>query len=452
MDDSLRQKDLAHYLHAMTPLAVHERRGPTVLHSGKGAYVTDVDGVELLDGFAGLWCVNVGYGQESVIQAASEQLRRLPYAGAFTHFANEPVIELAAKLASITPPSVQHALFTLGGSDAVESALKIARYAHAANGEPERRHYVSLDWGYHGSAFVGCAVSGLPYMHPFLGLDFEFVHHIPSHYPYRHAAGPDSQAIIDASVRAFEAVIAEVGAGKIAAFISEPFHGAGGVVVPPVGWLTAMQNVCREHGIFFIVDEVITGFCRTGKMFACEHENLEPDLMTMAKGLTSAYVPMGGVMLSDAIYRSLVDKVPEGTVFGHGFTYSGHPVSAATALAVIKLYEDGLLEQSARVGAHLQRRLAEFVDDPWVGDVRGLGMAGALELVQNKETKESFPVASRVGLRIMAAAYENGLIFRAMGRDVLGIAPPLVCTESDIDELVDRLRRSIEQVRAEGVG
>ena len=233
--------------------------------------------------------------------------------------------------------------------------------------------------------------------------------------------------------------------------ITEPFHGAGGEVVPPVGWLTAMQNVCREHGIFFIVDEVIAGFGRTGKMFACEHESLEPDLMTMAKGLTSAYVPMGGVMLSDAIYRSLVDKVPEGTVFGHGFTYSGHPVAAATALAVIKLYEDGLLEQSARVGAHLQRRLAEFADDPWVGDVRGLGMAGALELVQNKQTKESFPVAARVGARIMAAAYENGLIFRAMGRDVLGVAPPLICTESDIDELVDRLRRSIEQVRAEGV-
>jgi adenosylmethionine-8-amino-7-oxononanoate aminotransferase len=452
MDDSLRQKDLAHYLHPMTPLAAHERRGPIVLRSGKGAYVTDVDGKELLDGFGGLWCLSVGYGQESVIQAVSEQLRRLPYASAFTHVASEPVIELAAKLASITPPSVQHAFFTLGGSDAVESALKIARYAHAANGNPERRHYVALDLGYHGSAFVGCAVSGVSYLHPYLGLDFDFIHHIPSHYPYRHAAGPDPQAIIDASVRAFEAKIAEVGAGKIAAFITEPFHGAAGVILPPEGWLTAMQNVCREHGIFFIVDEVITGFCRTGKFFACEHENLEPDLMTMAKGLTSAYVPMGGVMISDAIYRTLVDKVPDGMPFGHGFTYSGHPVAAAAALAVIKLYEDGILEQSARVGAHLQRRLAEFADDPWVGDARGFGMAGALELVQNKGTKESFPTSARVGARVQAAAYKNGLIFRAMGRDVLGFAPPLVCTESDIDKLADRLRRSIDEVRAEGVG
>jgi putrescine aminotransferase len=449
MGDSLKQKDLSHYLHPMTPLAVHERSGPTVFHSGKGAYVTDVDGNELLDGFAGLWCLAVGYGQESVIQAATEQMRRLPYASAFSHGANEPAIELAAKLASLTPDSVQRAFFTLGGSDAVETALKIARYFHAANGNPERRHYVSLDLGYHGSAFVGSAVTGIGYMHPWFGLDFDFVHHIPSHYPYRHAAGPDPDAIIDAGVRAFEAKIAEVGANKIAAFISEPVHGAGGVVVPPKGWLTAMQKVCREHGILFIVDEVITGFCRTGTFFACEHENLEPDLITLAKGLTAAYVPMGGVMISEEIYRTLVDKVPDGTPFGHGFTYSGHPVSAAVALAVIKLYEDGILEQSKRVGAYLQQRLAEFADHPWVGDVRGIGMLGALELVKDKETKESFPISDKVGARIAKAGYKNGLLFRVMSRDILGFAPPLICTEADIDKLVERLRRSIDEVRAE---
>jgi adenosylmethionine-8-amino-7-oxononanoate aminotransferase len=452
MNDSLKQKDLAHCLHPMTPLAAHERIGPTVFRSGKGAYLTDVDDNELLDGFSGLWCVAVGYGQESVIQAATEQMRRLPYVSAFTHVASEPVIELSAKLASLTPDSVQRAFFTLGGSDAVETALKIARYYHAAGGNPERRHFVSLDYGYHGSAFIGSAVTGVGYMHPWFGLDFDFIHHIPSHYPYRHAAGPDPDAIIAASVRVFEEKIAEVGAHKIAAFIAEPLHGAGGVIVPPKGWLTAMQNVCREHGILFIVDEVITGFCRTGTFFGCEHENLQPDLMTLAKGLTSAYVPMGGVMISEAIYRTLVDKVPDGTPFGHGFTYSGHPVSAAVALAVIKLYEDGILEQSKRVGAYLQKRFAEFTDDPWVGDVRGMGMVGALELVKNKETKESFPVSERVGSRVAKAAYKNGLLFRVMGRDVLGFAPPLICTESDIDKLVERLKRSIDEVRAEHSG
>jgi len=451
MGESLQQKDIAHYLHPMTPLSVHEQRGPIVLRSGKGIYVTDVDGNELIDGFSGLWCVAVGYGQESVIQAATEQLRRLPYASAFTHVTTEPTIELAAKLASITPDSLQHAFFTLGGSDAVESALKIARYYHAASGNPERRHFIALDFGYHGSAFVGSAVSGLAYMHPYFGLDFDFVHHIPSYYPYRHAAGPDPAAIIASSVRSFEEKITELGADRVAAFIAEPMHGAGGVIVPPRGWLPAIQEVCRRHGILFIVDEVITGFGRTGKFFGCEREGLQPDLMTMAKGLTSAYVPMGGVMLSDAVYRALADRVPAGMPFGHGFTYSGHPVSAAVALAVIKLYEDGILANAARVGEHLQKRLAEFADDPWVGDVRGLGMAGALELVQDKETKESFPVEAKLGARIQAEAYRNGLMFRVMGRDVLGFAPPLVSTEAEIDLVIDRLRRSIEKVRAEGV-
>jgi adenosylmethionine-8-amino-7-oxononanoate aminotransferase len=449
MNSTLKQKDLAHSLHPMTPLAAHEERGPTVLTSGKGVYVTDSEGHELLDGFAGLWCLTIGYGQESVIQAATDQMRKLPYASVFTHSTNEPAIELAAKLASLTPDSLQHALFTLGGSDAVESALKMSRYYHIANGAPERRHFISLDYGYHGSAYVGGAVTGLGYVHANFGMDFDFTHHIPSHYAYRHEAGPDGAAIITASENALEVKIAELGAGNVAAFITEPLHGAGGVIVPPEGWLTAMQNICRQHGIHFIVDEVITGFCRTGTFFGCEHENLQPDFMTMAKGLTSAYVPMGAVMCSDAIYRTLVDKAPPGMPFGHGFTYSGHPVSAAVALAVIKLYEDGILENSKKVGGYLQKRLAEFSDHPWVGDVRGLGMVGALELVQNKETKESFPVSAKVAARICAAAYKNGLLFRVMGRDVIGFAPPLVCTEAEIDKIIDRLRKSMDEVFAE---
>jgi len=212
-----------------------------------------------------------------------------------------------------------------------------------------------------------------------------------------------------------------------------------------------MREVCSAHGILFIADEVITGFCRTGRFFGSEHEDLQPDLMTLAKGLTSAYVPMGGVMLTDEIYRTLVDNVPAGTPFGHGFTYSGHPVSAAVALAVIKLYEGGILDNSARVGTYLQSRLNEFADDPWVGDVRGMGMVGAIELVQNKETKESFPAEKAVGSRILTAAYRNGLLLRKMANDVIGFAPPLICDESDVDKIVDRLRRSIDEVRAEGV-
>jgi adenosylmethionine-8-amino-7-oxononanoate aminotransferase len=444
----LREMDVAHLLHPVTPLAEHEKRGPTVIVSGKGPWVRDAEGHELIDGFSGLWCVNAGYGEASIVEAARAQMEALPYASSFSHFANAPSIELAAELAELAPEGLDHVFFTLGGSDAVETALKIARYHHSVRGEPDRQHFIALERGYHGSAFAGAGMTALPIFHGHFGLPFEFQHHIPSHDAYRNPAGPDPEAIVRSSLSAFEAKVAEVGVGRIAAFIAEPIQGAGGIVVPPRGWLSALREACRAHGILFIADEVITGFGRTGTPFGCDHERVAPDLMTLAKGLTSGYAPMGATLVSDAIHRSLVDDVPPGTVFGHGFTYGGHPVSAAVGLAALRLYRERLFAQVERVAPHFQARLGMLADHPLVGDVRGRGLLGALELVEDKPSKRPFDAREKIGPRVHAAAYRAGLLCRVMG-DTIGFAPPFCCEEADIDVIVARISRALEEVQAE---
>ena len=254
--------------------------------------------------------------------------------------------------------------------------------------------------------------------------------------------------IIRASVDALEARVAEIGAERVAAFIVEPVQGAGGIIVPPRGWLPAMREVCARHGILFIADEVITGFGRTGRWFACDHEDVQPDLMTVAKGLTSGYVPMGAALMTDPIYRAVVDNVPEGTVFGHGYTYSGHPVSACVGLAVLRLYREGLVEQVQRTGPYFQQRLAALRDHPLVGDVRGVGLLGAVELVRDVASKTAFDPAEKVGARVHAAAYRAGVLCRAMG-DVIGFAPPFVCEEREIDQIVERTAEALDEIGRE---
>ena len=443
--DTLRDLDILHTLHPVTALALHEKRGPTVITRGYGARVSDSDGHELIDGLSGLWCVNVGYGQPSVIEAAREQLETLSYATSFSHFGNAPAIELAAELAQITPESLQHVFFSQGGSDAVETALKIARYYHSARGEPQRQHFIALERGYHGSAFTGAGMTGLPAFHAHFGLPMEFQHHIPSHDLYRNPAGPDPAAVVRAGVESFHAQVEALGSERVAAFIVEPIQGAGGILVPPPGWLPAMRNACREHGILFVADEVITGFGRTGRWFGCDHEDVQPHLMTLAKGLTSGYMPMGATMMSESVYRTLVDDVPDGTVFGHGFTYGGHPVSAAVALAVLRLYRESLFENVQRLAPRFQQRLEEIRTHPLVGDVRGRGLLGAVELVSDKESRTPFDPVAKVGARVHASAYRAGLLCRLMG-DTLGFAPPYVCSMEEIDRIFELLAQALDAV------
>jgi adenosylmethionine-8-amino-7-oxononanoate aminotransferase len=417
-----------------------------ILTEARGSRLVDASGRELLDGFAGLWCVNVGYGQESVVRAATEQLRALPYATGYFDFASEPAIRLAAKLAEITPPSLTRAYLTLGGSEAVDAAVRfIVQYWNAV-GRPSKKHFIAIERGYHGSSSTGAGLTALPVFHRGFDLPLPTQHYIPSPNPYRHPQGGDAQALIASSVAALRAKVAELGAENVAAFFCEPIQGSGGVIVPPVGWLKAMREAARELDILFVVDEVITGFGRTGTMFACEAEGVEPDLMTLAKGLTSGYVPMGATMLSEKVYAGIADGAPAGAPVGHGATYSGHPVAAAVALEVLRLYtEGGVLANAQRVAPHFATALDALRAHPLVGDARCRGLLGALELVSNKASKRGFDAALGLPDRLFAAAYRHGVVFRCFGDGILGFAPALTFSEGDVEELFARVKRVLDE-------
>lgn len=445
--EELAALDRAHLVHPVAAWRQHEARGPQLLAGARGAWLTDGHGHELLDAFAGLWCVNVGYGQESVVQAATAQLRQLPYATGYFGFASAPAIRLAAKLAQITPASLTRAYLTLGGSEAVDAAVRFVVQYWNALGRPRKKHFIALERGYHGSSSTGAGLTALPAFHRGFDLPLPTQHHIASPNPYRHPQGLDDRALIASSVAALRDKVAELGADQVAAFFCEPIQGSGGVIVPPPGWLKAMRETARELDILFVVDEVITGFGRTGPMFACEAEGVEPDLMTLAKGLTAGYVPMGATMLSEAVYAAIADGAPAGAPIGHGATYSGHPVAAAVALEVLRLYEEGgILANGQRVARHFAAGLDALREHPLVGDARHRGLLGALELVSDKQSKRGFDPALALPDRLFAAAYRNGVIFRCFGDGVIGFAPALTFTHSEFEQLFARLGRTLDDV------
>ena len=327
--------------------------------------------------------------------------------------------------------------------------MRFIRYFQQARGKPQKDQFISIESGYHGSSTVGAGLTALPAFHAGFGVPYDWQHKIPSHYAYRNPVGSDTAAIIAASVAALKAKVEAVGgAERVAAFYCEPIQGSGGVLVPPPGWVKAMREVCRELDILFVADEVITGFGRTGPLFASEDEGIVPDLMTTAKGLTSGYVPMGAVFLSDHVYQTIADGAGAAAV-GHGYTYSAHPVSAAVGLAVLKLYEGGLLDNGRKMGARLMAGLESLRDHPLVGDVRGRGMLAAIEMVTDKEKKTPLPAAAEPARRVFDRAWDNGLVIRAFANGVLGYAPPLCCTEAEIDAIVERTKLTLDQTLAD---
>lgn len=444
---SLADIDRNHLIHPVTSFREHERVGPRILTSGQGMWVTDADGRRILDAFAGLWCVNVGYGQESIVEAAAQQMRTLPYATGYFHFASEPAIRLAGELTALTPPGLDHVYFTLGGSDAVDSAIRYIVHYYNAIGKPDKKQFIALEWGYHGSSSNGAGLTALANFHRGFDVPRPWQHHIASPYPYRHPEGDDAAAVIASSVAALEAKVAELGADKVAAFCCEPIQGSGGVIVPPVGWLKAMREACTRLDILMLVDEVITGFGRTGPMFASTAEDVSPDFMTVAKGLTSGYAPMGAVFMADHVYQTIADAAPEALPIGHGFTYSGHPVSAAVALEVLRLYQDGgILANGLAVGKTFAKNLDAIGEHPLVGDTRGRGMLGAIELVTDKSSKAGFAPELDIAGRLSQLTWDNGVIVRCFANAVIGFAPALCCSDSEMDLIFEKVRRSLDQL------
>lgn len=447
---TLLDMDRDHLIHPVTSFRGHEAHGAILLQSGRGMWLTDMDGKELLDAFAGLWCVNVGYGQESVVEAAAEQMRQLPYATGYFHFGSEPTVRLAQQLVDLSPPSLSHVYFTLGGSDAVDSAVRYIVHYFNAIGKPSKKQFIALERGYHGSSAISSGLTGIASFHRGFDVPRSWQHHIPSPYPYRSPVGSDPTAVIARSVEQLKAKVAELGADNVAAFFCEPIQGSGGVIVPPRGWLKAMRDTCTELGILFVADEVITGFGRTGPLFACEDEAVAPDMMTLAKGLTSGYVPMGAVLMSDEIYQAIADGDSPELPIGHGFTYSGHPVSAAVGLAVLRLYlEGGILANGRKVAARFDAGLEAIAAHPLVGETRGRGLLGAIELVADKETTARLDPALRVPDRLFARGYANGVIFRAFADNIIGLAPALCCNEDEMDMIFDRIRRTLDELLSE---
>lgn len=447
---SLHDIDRERLIHPVTSFHGHEAHGPIVLRSGCGMRVTDLAGHELLDAFAGLWCVNIGYGCESVVEAAASQMRRLPYATGYFHFASEPAILLAERLIELAPASLRRVFFTLGGSDAVDSAIRYIIHYFNAVGKPSKKHFIALENGYHGSTTMGAGLTGIASFHRHFDAPLPWQHHIPSPYPYRNPLGDDPEVVIAGSIAALRAKVAELGADNVAAFFCEPVQGSGGVIVPPRGWLKAMRETCTELGILFVADEVITGFGRTGPMFACEHEQVEPDLMTLAKGLTAGYAPMGAVLMSEDVYQGIANGAPAGAPIGHGFTYSGHPVSAAVALEVIRLYtEGGVVANGAKVGLRFAEELQALAGHPLVGETRHLGLLGAIELVADKGRKTRFAPDLRLSDRLFAAGYRNGVIFRAFTDGIIGLAPALCCNDHEMCAIFERIRKSLDETLSE---
>ena len=446
LTNSLAEYDRLHWVHPVSAWQDHAKKGPLIFDRAEGIYLYDVNGKQYLDGFAGLWCVNVGYGQNSIVEAVRAQMEKLPYATGYFGYASEPAIRLAQKLAEITPGDLNHVYFALGGSDAIDGAVRFIDLYWNLQGQRQRRHVISVEKGYHGSSSTGAGITALPAFHANFSLPLPTQHRIPSPHPYRSPYSTDAE-IIAASVQALKDKVAELGAENVAAFFVEPVQGSGGVIVPPKGWLGALRAACTELGILMVIDEVITGFGRTGVMFAQETEGVHADIMTVAKGLTSGYVPMGACILSEKVYSTIANLSPGGQAIGHGQTYSGHPVAAAAALEVIRLYqEDGILENAGRLSPYFLERLNTLCDHPLVGDVRASGLLAGIEVVADKATKETFSEASGFASRLGAALLENGLIARCFSDATIGLAPALNISRDEIDMIVDRIRKSLDAV------
>jgi len=425
--------DSAHHMAPFTDYGDLRQKGARIITHAEGHYIYDSDGNRILDGMAGLWCVNVGYGRPELVEAAATQMAKLPYYNNFFRTSNQPVAELSAKLAEITPDGLSNVFYANSGSEANDTIIRMVRHYWALEGKPEKRVIISREFGYHGSTIMSASLGGLKGMHDQAANEPGFAHIRPP-YGFLHQGNQDEAEFAANAASWLEDKIIEIGASNVAAFVAEPIQGAGGVIVPPAGYFKHIQEICRQHDILFVADEVITGFGRTGQWFASQTMELEPDMMALAKGLTSGYVPMSAVMVGDRVANKLV---ADGGEFYHGFTYSGHPVAAAVALANLELIEreDMITRVREDTGPYLAEALAPLAEHRIVGEIRTFGVLAAIELVKSKDGPEMFEDTGATGVICRDHAINRGLMMRAV-RDAMILSPALTYSRADIDETV----------------
>ncbi len=456
LPNSVYARDVEYILHPVTNARKHEETGPIVIDRGEGIYVFDDQGKQYIEAMAGLWSVAVGFGEKRIADAAYAQLQKLPYYHTFSHKTNEPSVDLAETLVKMTPASVNRVFFTNSGSEANDTVVKLIWYYNNARGRPEKKKFLSRQNAYHGITMVSGSLTGLPVNHRDFDLPIIPVRHLTCPHYWRFGQPGETEAqFTERLAQELEDTIATEGAETIAAFIGEPLMGAGGVLPPPEGYWARVQEICRKHDILIVADEVINGFGRLGTTFACEYYGIEPDVLVTSKQIASSYAPLAAVLISDAIYQGIADNTAKIGTLGHGFTTTGHPVSCAIAnenLAIIR--ERNLVENAARSGAVLQEELKRFRDHPLVGDVRGVGLIAAVELVADKATKARFDPVGRAGGTLFAKGHEHGVIIRAIG-DQIAFCPPLIITEDEVREMVARFGKALDDtyaaLKADGV-
>jgi 4-aminobutyrate--pyruvate transaminase len=444
---NLAVRDVETLVHPYTQLAALRETGPLVLERAKGVFVYDTEGKGYIEGMAGLWCTALGYGNEELVEAAAAQMRKLPFAHLFTGKSHDPAIELAERLKELLPIPASKVFFCSSGSEANDTQVKLVWYMNNALGRPRKKKIVSRERAYHGVTVAAASLTGLAANHRDFDLPIAGILHTGCPHHYRHAQPGESEDDFGRRLAAeLEELILREDPQTVAAFIAEPVMGAGGVIVPPRTYFREISKVCRKYDVYMISDEVICGFGRLGTMFGCSALGYEPDSITVAKALTSAYVPLAGVTVPQSMYEAMLDESRKIGTFGHGFTYSGHPVAAAVALKAIDIYtRESIADAVAAKAPQFLARLAALADHSLVGEARGLGLVGGIEIVADKRSKRSFDPKAAVAPQAVRFAQEEGLIVRFLAGDIVSICPPLIIAPAEIDELFDRLGRALDR-------
>ena len=447
---NVQARDVETILHPYTNLAQHRESGPVVIERGEGVHVWDAQGRKLIEGLSGLWCTSLGYNCEELVEAATAQMRRLPFAHLFGSRSHDPAVALAEKLKEISPCPASKVFFANSGSEANDTQIKLIWYMNNALGRPKKKKIISRIDAYHGVTIASASLTGLAANHADFDLPIPgFLHTGRPHY-YRDAQPGETEAEFSTRLaQDLDQLIQREGPETVAAFIAEPIMGAGGVILPPETYFAKIQAVLAKYDIYFIADEVICGFGRTGNMFGSQTFGLSPDSISVAKALSSAYAPISAIMIPEEMYQAALEESRKIGTFGHGFTYSGHPVSCAVALKTLEIYErDDIIGHVRAVSPAFTSRLAALGDHPLVGQARGIGLIGGLELVADKGQRRSFPASLGLAAKCAALALDEGLMIRALGGDVLALCPPLVINEDEIGQMFDAVERTLERAEA----